>query len=427
MPRHIITALAMIVLSMPGRIYAQHQEEVLHITLAESESLFYKNNIQLISQRFSIDSAKANVITARLIDNPQIGLNTGLYEPETKKFFDFGKSTGEVSFQISQLIKTARKRGKNIAVLETGVNITEYQYYDLIRSLLQTLRTDFFNLYYLQQTQNVYDLEINSLAETAKAFEEQVKKGNVAEKDLVRIRSQLYSLQAELANLQTTMQNVMSEFKLLIRARPEVFIKTEVVSDPSLKNEIRNFTYGQLTDSTYANRYDLKAINAQLVQSRQNLAFQRSMAVPDITIGSSYDKLGSYVKNFNSIGIGLSIPLFNRNQGNIRQAKDMIEISGQQLLLKKDQVESQLATAYKNALKAQDVLSGMDPHFPDQLREMIRNVMENFRKRNISLLEFIDFYDAYKQNVIQINSLKFNLVSQLENLNNATGTKFFNK
>jgi cobalt-zinc-cadmium efflux system outer membrane protein len=412
---------------MPGRLYAQHQEEVLSITLAESESLFYKNNIQLISQRFSIDSAKANVITARLIDNPQIGLNTGLYEPETKKFFDFGKSTGEVSFQISQLIKTAGKRVKNIAVMETGVNITEYQYYDLIRSLLQTLRTDFFNLYYLQQTQDVYDLEINSLAETAKAFEEQVKNGNVAEKDLVRIRSQLYSLQAELANLQTTMQNVMSEFKLLIRARPEVLVRAQVVSDPSLKNEIRNITYGQLTDSIYANRYDLKAANAQLVQSRQNLAFQKSMAVPDITIGTDYDKLGSYVKNFNSIGIGLSIPLFNRNQGNIRQAKDMIEISGQQLLMKKDQVESQLATAYKNALKAQDVLSGMDAHFPDQLKVMIQNVMENFRKRNISLLEFIDFYDAYKQNVIQINALKFNLVSQLENLNNASGTKFFNK
>ncbi len=417
----------MLILSMPGRLYAQHQEEVLSITLAESESLFYKNNIQLISQRFSIDSAKANVITARLIDNPQIGLNTGLYEPETKKFFDFGKSTGEVSFQISQLIKTAGKRVKNIAVMETGVNITEYQYYDLIRSLLQTLRTDFFNLYYMQQTQDVYDLEINSLAETAKAFEEQVKNGNVAEKDLVRIRSQLYSLQAELANLQTTMQNVMSEFKLLIRARPEVLVRAQVVSDPSLKNEIRNITYGQLTDSTYANRYDLKAANAQLVQSRQNLAFQKSMAVPDITIGTDYDKLGSYVKNFNSIGIGLSIPLFNRNQGNIRQAKDMIEISGQQLLMKKDQVESQLATAYKNALKAQDVLSGMDPHFPDQLKVMIQNVMENFRKRNISLLEFIDFYDAYKQNVIQINALKFNLVSQLENLNNASGTKFFNK
>ncbi|MDB5153563.1 MAG: TolC family protein, partial [Mucilaginibacter sp.] len=52
---------------------------------------------------------------------------------------------------------------------------------------------------------------------------------------------------------------------------------------------------------------------------------------------------------------------------------------------------------------------------------------KNYEKRNISMLEFLDFYDSYKTNTIQLNNLQLNRVISLEQLNYATGTPFFNQ
>ncbi len=38
--------------------------------------------------------------------------------------------------------------------------------------------------------------------------------------------------------------------------------------------------------------------------------------------------------------------------------------------------------------------------------KLIAGVNENFKKRNISLLEFIDYYDSYKETCIQLHEIK---------------------
>ena len=57
---------------------------------------------------------------------------------------------------------------------------------------------------------------------------------------------------------------------------------------------------------------------------------------------------------------------------------------------------------------------------------MEMEVMSNYQKRNIGLLEFIDFYDSYKQNTLQLNAIKFNKINALEDINFYTATKLFN-
>lgn len=415
------------VLFFTAPIFTYAQIDTLIITLPQAESLFQQNNLQVLAGKYSIDSAKSNVITAKLYDNPQLGIASGFYQPNTRKFFDFTNDNSEVALQLSQLIKTAGKRNKAIQVAQTGVQVTEYQFYDILRTLRYILRNDFYNMYYLQQMQKVYKSEIESLQITAAAFEEQVPKGNVAKKELVRIKSQLYTLQGELVNLQNTIDDVHSEFKILIRGKANSYIVPNVNMDESVKNIIQSIPYQTLLDSAYQNRYDLKYSQAVRKQNQQNLSLQKSIAVPDITITAGYDRLGSYVRNFNNLGIGLAIPLFNRNQGNISQAQAILESSKLAEQATQDAIESQVANAYAGAIRAEKLLNSFDPNFEGDFNSLIKEVTRNYEFRNITLLEFIDFYDSFKQNVLQLNSLRFNRVSQLEQLNFTTGTWLFNK
>ncbi len=412
---------------LPGLAAGQPTNDTITISLPQAEQLFIKNNLQLLAQRFSIDGAKANVITAKLYDNPQFGFNSGFYQPDTKKFFDYSDDNREIALQLSQLIKTAGKRSKAIELAKTGVQITEFQFYDILRSLRYTLRNDFYNTYYLQQMQQAYNLEITSLQKTTLAFEEQVKKGNIALKELVRVKSQLYSLQAELATLQGNIDDVNSEFKLLIRAEASAYVMPLVTMDERPQSIIANVTYQSLLDSAYNNRFDLKMAKSTVTFNQQNLLLQKALAVPDVTLNAGYDRLGSYVKGFNAVGFGVNMPIFNRNQGNIKQAVAQTESSKLQVNATQDAIESQVANSYIGAVRAEKLLNSFDPAFEGDFNTLIKEVTKNYERRNISILEFIDFYDSYKQNVLQLNNLRYNRISQLEQLNFTTGTNIFNK
>lgn len=401
---------------------SSYKQDTLRLTLAEAENIFLNKNLDLIAQKYSIDSARATVITAKLYDNPDFSFFNALYNSQTHHFFD-----PEESVQVSQLIRLAGKRNKAILLAESGVNIAQFQFYDLLRTLRFILRNDFYNIYFLEQSSKLYQIEISSLQKIVPAFEEQVKKGFMAPVDALRIKSQLYTLQAEYDNLLTNINSIQSEFKLLIRADASLFIIPETqISNPD--NEVvAHSNYQALVDSAIVNRPDLKLLNANIIFSDYNLQLQKAFAKPDITVGLSYDRLGSYVQDYNAIGISFPLPLFNRNQGNIRNAKIQSEVNKVQYESGLEKVKNDVTTNYITALRSEKLLLGFDPTFEEKMKNLIDQVTINFQKKNITILEFLDFYESYKQNVLQMNQLRFNKMSALEQLNFSIGKIIFNQ
>jgi len=398
------------------------EQDTLKLTIGEAETLFLNKNLDLIAQKYSIDSAKATVITAKLYDNPDFSYSNAFYNASTHHFFD-----PEMSVQVSQLIRLAGKRNKSIDLAKSGIDVAQYQLYDLLRTLRFVLRNDFYNIYFLEQSSKLYQLEIASLQKIVPAFEDQVKKGFMAPVDVLRIQSQLYTLQAEYDNLQTHIDNIQSELKVLIRANPSIyFLPVAPISD--LNNQVVSQTnYQSLIDSAIVNRPDLKALNANIVFTNYNLRLQKAYAKPDITIGANYDRLGSYVQDYNAIGISIPLPLFNRNQGNIQNAKIQTEVNKTLYESALDKIKSEVTTSYITALRAEKLLLGFDPKFEENMKDLIAQVTINFQKKNITMLEFLDYYNSYKQNVLQINQLRFNKMSALEQLNFSVGKIIFNQ
>ena len=143
--------------------------------------------------------------------------------------------------------------------------------------------------------------------------------------------------------------------------------------------------YQRLLDSAYANRYDLKYSKATIEYNNMNLKLQKATAIPDFSLSLNYDKLGSYSNNFVGAGIAFSLPFFNRNQGNIKQARIAVDQSNVQFQSQQDQVESDVVTGYKNALRLEKLYSSFDPKFKDDFTHLIQEVNINYQKRNLSM------------------------------------------
>jgi cobalt-zinc-cadmium efflux system outer membrane protein len=402
--------------------YAQDNAgDTLKLTIKQTEDRFIHDNLQLMAQHYSIDIAQAQVITARLFPNPDFSYSNGLAgngEPNP---------TAEQSASISQLFTTAGKRNKNIQLQKIGVQQARYQFFDLVRTLKSELRTDFYTVYYNRQSAKVYDEEINSLIKTLTAYKEQYTKGNIAEKELLRIQSQLYSLQVEYDGLKVGIDTVESQLKLLLRVPARTAFDPQVTDSLTGKDVLASVPYQRLLDSANANRYDLKYSKVTVDYNNMNLELQKATAVPDVSLSLNYDKLGSYGQNFVSGGIEFNLPFFNRNQGNIKQAKFQVDQSKVQLQTQQDQVESDVATNYKMATRMEKLANSFDPKFKGEFTHLIQEVYKNYELRNISMLDFLDFYDSFKTNTLLMNQLLLNRVNSLEQLNYVTGTPFFNQ
>lgn len=402
---------------------AQTAADTLNITIKQAETQFLKSNLNLIINHYNIDNASAQLITARLFNNPSFSFSNGIYATDISE----GPAYKEQSLGISQLLTTAGKRNKNIQLAKLGITQSRYQFFDLLRTLKFTLRNDFYTIYYQQQSAKVYNEEISSLSKTLGAYKEQYVKGNIAEKELLRIQAQLYSLQVEYTGLLTGIDTTESQLKLLLRVSPHTTINPIVSADLTGQNVLTTVSYQQLLDSAYANRYDYKLAKVAVDYNSVNLQLQKATAVPDISVSLNYDKLGGYGNNFLGGGLSFDLPFFNRNQGGIKQARIAIDQSKVQLQNQQAQVENDVATNYKMAIAQEKLGNSFDPKFKPEFSHLIGEVYKNYENRNIGLLEFLDYYDTYKTNTLLINNQLLSRVISLEQLNYVTGTPFFNQ
>lgn len=422
--KHLLLCLSILLVSVVNAQPGEFQKDTIHLNLDSAEQIFLRNNLMLLAQKYNIDAQKALVIQARLYPNPNININRGFFHPELKKFFA-GGSDGETSAGLSQLIILAGKRNKQIRIAETNTKLAEYQFYDLLRTLKYTLRSDFFNIYYLGQSARVYTEEIRALQQVVDAFQKQQGKGYIAEKEVVRVKAQLYSLQSEYNDLINQINDEESELRLVLQVKNSYIDPQTDETRLAALNPVK-YTITTLIDTAYKARADLKIARASVDLSRQVYSLQRSMAVPDVTLQMGYDEQGSYVHSFNSIGLGIDIPIFNRNQGNIKSARSVIDLSVTAQKSTEATIEEQVARALLKAIDQDKMYRKIDPSFGKDFERLMHEVVTNYERRNISLLDFLDFYDSYKQNTLQVNTIKFNMVSAFEDLNFYTGTNFFN-
>lgn len=400
------------------------QNDSVKLSLPQAEALFLKQNFELLAANYQIDQTKAEIITAKLFDNPELEYENLFYNHETGKFFQTSYAYGQFAGSISQLIKLAGKRNKNIKLAQSGAKMAEMEYFDLLRTLKFELRSTFYKAYFANQSLQVYTTQLKSTQSLINAYETQLKMGNVALKDVIRIKSLLIGLKAEQTNLLNELEDDYLDLRLLCGLQPEVNLSL-ILPKSDVSIPLDKIPYTILLDSAKTNRSDLKLAKVALEYNELNLQLQKSMAIPDVEISISYDLKGNYPEKYTGLGLKIPIPLFNRNQGEIKKARIGVDaasssISKQELLL-----NNEVFNSYRTALRNEKLYTEIDPDFNSGFAQLISGLTKNFRDRNISLMEFLDLYESYKETVLQINNVQLARLNSREELNYVTGSNLF--
>jgi cobalt-zinc-cadmium efflux system outer membrane protein len=421
MSTRYISFLALLALFfIPGRS-AYAQTDTLKVTFKEAEKSFLDNNLNLLAQKYNVDAAQALVKQAKLWDNPVLSTDQNITDA-THKYFDHSGNNGQILVQLSQLIKTAGKRGKQIQIANDGVQIQQAEFSDLLRNLHYNLLLDFSQVANLIDQRKVYVTEITSATNMVNAIDKSYQAGNNSLKDVIRLKALLFGLQNDLVEIDRQINDLQSELKTLLSAKETQFIAPQI----TFNNTDTTLNAATLADQAKTFRGDYLANCYLLDQNNHSLALQKAMAVPDITVGSTYDQNSSYARNYVGLEISLPLPIFNRNQGNIKNARLIAQsqeyaVKGSELQLRND-----VYSAVQQYKLSQQLLSNNETDFYNKYDQLYKSMLKSFQQRQISLQEFIDFFDSYRETKIKMLQQQLNLQKAIADLNYAVGTTVIN-
>jgi len=91
--RKLSWLLSILMCGIQLRPYAQ---DSLRINLQDAESEFLQRNFLLLAAKYRVSEADAAIIQAKLYPNPNFSLNQGVYNRDTRKWFDL-TSSGETA------------------------------------------------------------------------------------------------------------------------------------------------------------------------------------------------------------------------------------------------------------------------------------------------------------------------------------------
>ncbi|MGA0559997.1 TolC family protein [Larkinella sp. VNQ87] len=398
-------------------------QDSLRLSRRQADSLFVQNNLLLLAGRFRIEAGQAEIIQASLYENPSVSLEVSAYNPERARVLDVGRQ-GQKIIAVDQLLYTAGKRNKRIALAQESARLTQYEFADLLRSLRFELRTRFFELYFQQQTLSRYDRQITTLQGTVTAFEQQYDKNNVSLRELLRLKALLFQLNNDRLEIQLRQTENQQVLRTLLSLEQPI---QPLVDDGQLRSyRLPAESVDSLRERALRQRADVQVSQSLTRQAELNYNLQKALAVPDLRVGGVYDQAGSYVQNYLGVSVAMELPFLNRNQGAIKAARSQIGYQKQLQTQKTVQVNQEVTAAVQKIREVERTVQSVESRFSEQFEQLNQGLFANFQKRNISLLEFIDLIETYNESTKELNRLRADRISAYEELNYVVGEELFN-
>ncbi|KIQ16949.1 transporter [Flavobacterium sp. MEB061] len=392
-------------------------------TLEECESQFLKNNLFLLASQYNIDASKALTIQSKIWENPTITAELNAYNPERNQYFDIGKE-GQKAFGIEQLIYLGGKKRNEIKLAQTNEKLAELQFNDLLRTLKLQLRKSFYTVYYNTKSLETTDDQLTHIEDLINSYSVQVQKGNIPLRDLVRLQSLYLNFKNERMEVVNDNIEEQGNLKLLLNSQENIVPQISKEEFNKYLKEIP-FDLKNFQDEAIVNRPDYLAKQKDIEANELNVKWQKSLSVPDITVGATYDqRSGAFNKEAN-LTLGIPLPLWNKNKGNIKYAQTILEQSKVEKQNFDLQLQTEITSAWNKWDESRKNYIVIKPTVNSDFEAVYNGILTNFQKRNISLLEFTDFMESYNQAAVQLNELKKRVALSGEELNSTINKDLF--
>lgn len=343
------------------------------------------NNPTLKTQLFNVSIAETDIVTAKLRPNPilnnqSLQLMQPSYFPANTTWSN-GKNR-QVWWQLTKQFQLPAQRKYKIDFAKQNVVLSQKEYSETERNLFQDVANKWLDVWTSKKRLEILQIAKNNTDSLVKINKLRLKNQVITQTDLSRteLLSNQYALQ-----LKTAEQNYANEIitlKFLIGVQDNLSIDTADTFSYAFSSNMDS-----LLQQALMSRSDLLAIKSIIDVSNSNIKLQKALAWPMPELGGIYNPQNTipYAGFFGTI----QIPLFSRNQGEIKKSNLLKQQAEQDLNATQQQIQTEIATAY-NLWQTQKVNLVNYKDIIKQSEEILNSVKYSYLRGGTTIIDFLE-------------------------------------
>ena len=278
------------------------------LCLAQLEQIALRRNPTLCQAAMRIRAANGEFEQVGLYPNPVAGYSSEEMGTEG--------TAGKQGAFVSQEFVTGGKLKLNRAVASQEIRQAEAAWHSQMRRVLNDVHSAYFEVLFAQQTMEINEQLVRVGDENLKAAEHLLAAKEVSLVDVLQASVEADAARVRLQNARNRQQSAWRQL-------------TAVVGDPEMQSVV---LAGRLQDNPPLLDADtalqqVLAASPQLAEARAGLARARCQVdreyaerIPNVNLRTAVHYNNAIGENIAAVEVGVPLPLFNRNQGNIAKA-----------------------------------------------------------------------------------------------------------
>jgi cobalt-zinc-cadmium efflux system outer membrane protein len=402
------------------------------ITLPMAIEMCVNNNFRLLARTEKVRQAEAELVTASLIPNTSVFADYQLIPLQHVDVHNqLGPPEADVlwSIPIDWLLF-----GKRLAAMQAtrlGIEVSSADVANVLRVQLAQTVDAFYEVLQDDAYFKLAEKNLEELTDLEKLTEGLAKNKRVGALDLDRIKLAVHEAILERHDRELALELAKARLRPFLGRTaldPDyelegVLTVTAVVPPPGIQ---------QALALAEVNRPDLISARRAIDQANAAFEHERRRAKPQVAIQPGWSYYNQHFMNGErngsmfDIGMSTTLPLTDRNQGNILKARSLIQ--ERRLTLLGDRAEA-LADVEASVASYADAVEHLTKfNTVDTLQaahDLRRNMIAAYRNGDRKLLELLDAQKAYRDRLAHVIEFESDYWRSLNKLNAAVGLKAY--
>lgn len=353
------------------------------ITLRQALALALMKNPELAVYSWDIRAAEARILQAKVLPNPEM-------EIEVEEFGGSGETQGfdaaKMSIVLSQVIELGGKRAKrrNTATLEMEVAAWKYEAkrLDILTDTTQRL----IDVLAAQQKLELAESELGIASNVHHAVSERVKAGKDSPLESIKSKGELASSKLTVIQAARNLAENRQRLAAMWGSKQAVFDKA-VGSWPEMPKEIPRY---KDIEQRLDQNPEMERALVDLNLAKASLATEKAARIPDLELVTGVEQSEAEDDLTFIAGVGVQIPVFDRNQGGIKEAQASVEKAKQNKKATEVSLHAELRAAYETLTYTKHATLTLAGEVLPAAQEAFSAAEEGYRAGKFSYLDVLD-------------------------------------
>ncbi len=343
------------------------------------------NNPILKKEHLNVNIAETDIVTANLRPNPILN-NQSLQLIKASKFPDntswANHLNRQVWWQVTKPFQMPELRKNKIDFANQNVILNQKAYTETERNLFQDVASKWLDVWSARKQLDILNIAKSNIDTLVNINKVRLKNQVITTTDLARTELLANQYTVQMKSADQNYKNEIINLKYLMGIQDDVSVDTT-----------DNFQFAfpanvdDLLQQALLSRSDIQTLKSTIDVANANIKLQKSMALPVPELGAIFNPQNGapYMGVYGTI----AIPIFSRNQGEIRKSHVLKQQAEQDLLATQSLVQSEISTAYSSyQTQKQNLLNFTG--LLTQSQTILNNVKYSYLRGGTTIIDFLE-------------------------------------